>query len=119
MLGKNTVNKVILMGRIGKEPSWHNIDGQRTLCFSVVTIDRLKSATEPLYEDWHEICVPEYLMFSDKLGLDMMVYIQGRLRTKMFIDPNKVKHYRTEVIATSVDIIDLVPAAYKPEVVNQ
>jgi len=105
----------MLMGRIGKEPCWDNIDGQRTLCFSLVTIDKLKSATEPLYEDWHEIRVPEYLTFPNKLTLDMMVYIQGRLRTKMFIDPNKVKHYRTEVIATSVDVIDLMPAACKPE----
>jgi len=107
------------MGRIGKEPRWHDIDGQRTLCFSLVTIDKLKAATEPLYEDWHEIRVPEHIMFSDKLCLDMMVYIQGRLRTKMFIDANKIKHYRTEVIATSVDIIDLAPAICKPEVFNQ
>ena len=110
MLGKNTVNKVMLMGRVGNEPNWQVIDGQRTLCFSLITVDKLKSGADPLFEDWHEIQVPERLLVTDKLTRDMMVYIQGKLHTRIMIDEKKVKHYRTEVIATNADIIELAPA---------
>lgn len=110
MLSKQTVNKVILMGRISSEPCWHTIDGQRILYFRLLTIERIKNGEPPL-EEWHEIRVPDRITLSEKLSRGMVAYIQGHLRTRMFTDQNMVKHYRTEVVATNVEVFDLVPAA--------
>ena len=108
MLDKNTVNKVILMGYVNKDPRWHVSNGQRSLCFQLVTTEWIKKDGDRLlHEEFHTVSVPESLSNFQNLDKGTMVYLQGRIQTKMFLDEKRIKHYRTEVLATGFEILDL------------
>ncbi|GAA4095061.1 single-stranded DNA-binding protein [Mucilaginibacter panaciglaebae] len=108
MLDKNTVNKVLLMGYISKEPRWHVNNGQRSLCVQLVTSEWIKKDGERLlHEEYHSISIPENLSNTQNLNKGAVVYLQGRIQTKMFLDEKRIKHYRTEVLATSLEVLDL------------
>lgn len=112
MLDRNTVNKVILMGRIGHEPRWHTVMGQKMLHFPLIISEKIKKGYEMVtHEETNAINIPENCVPLDKLITGTIVYVQGRLQTRVSIDENFVRHYRTEVVANSVDIIS---AAFTP-----
>lgn len=95
------------MGRIGHEPRWHTVMGQKMLHFPLITSEKIKKGYEMVtHEETNAINIPENCVPPDTLNAGTIVYVQGRLQTKMSIDENFVRHYRTEVVATSVDIID-------------
>lgn len=112
MLDKNTVNKVILMGCIANEPRWQIYNEQRMVCFQLITGDWIKKVGDKhLHEEYHYINVPENLLNGEKLNKDAIVYVQGRLQTRMSLDEQRTKHYRTEVTATGIDILHLSPTS--------
>jgi len=107
MLDRNTVNRVILMGRIANEPHWHFIQGQKLLHFPLITGEKIKKGPETImHEETHIINIPENNVPAEVLNKGIVLYVQGRLQTKMSLDENLVKHYRTEIVATNVEIID-------------
>lgn len=96
------------MGRIGQEPRWHNMMGQKMLYFTLVTSEKIKKGQEMItHEETTTINIPENFVPSNALSPGTTVYVQGRLQTKMSLDENFVRHYRTEVVATSVEIISV------------
>lgn len=53
--------------------------------------------------------VPEYLADASRCVKDALVYVQGRVQTTPFVDEQKVKHYRAEIVANSVELMDMAP----------
>lgn len=92
------------MGHISKKPRWHVYNGQRMLCFPLITTEKLKQS---LHEEWHQIRIHERLVNLEKLDIGMLVYVQGRLQTKQLVDENQIKHYRSEVIAISIEPMNI------------
>lgn len=106
-MSNTTVNKVILMGRIGNEPQLLKVQNQRMWCFSVVTAEKVKKTHGvELYEEFHQVKINEHLVHSELLHKGKVVYVQGRLQTHHYYDDQHVKHYRAEVIAYSVELVD-------------
>ena len=79
-----SVNKVILIGNVGRDPDAHETsDGKKVAHFSLATNQRRKSAGEVVEErrDWHRITVwhrtaqfvEDYVQKGDR------VYVEGRL----------------------------------------
>lgn len=96
------------MGYIHKEPRWHINNGQRSLCFQLVTAEWIKKDGEKiLHEEYHTVNAPDSLSNVQNLNKGVVVYLQGRIQTKMFMDEKRVKHYRTEVLATGLEILDV------------
>lgn len=107
-----SVNKVILMGNVGKDPEYKDFDnGGSVAQFTLATTDRaFKTAngTEvPERTEWHNIVLQnrlakiakEYVKKGDKL------YIEGKIRTRSYEDNNGVKRYVTEVYGYNMEML--------------
>lgn len=107
-----SVNKVILMGNVGKDPEYKDFDnGGSVAQFTLATTDRaFKTAngTEvPERTEWHNIVLQnglaniakEYVKKGNKL------YIEGKIRTRSYEDNNGVKRYVTEVYGYNMEML--------------
>jgi len=102
-----TVNKVILAGKIDKEPRWHVKNGQKVLNLSLITTENIRrNGTVELFHEYHHVQVPEYMINAGGLNEGTPVYIQGRLHTIQFTDEQAVKRYKTIIVALSVDLLN-------------
>ncbi len=99
-----SVNKVILIGNVGKDPEVrYQSEGKAIASFSLATTDRgytTASGVEvPERTEWHNIIMwgknaelaEKYIRKGTKL------YIEGKLCTRVWEDRNAVKRYTTEV----------------------
>lgn len=101
----SSVNKVMLVGNVGKDPEFRTTSsGERVASFSLATSDRWKDkATGERKErtEWHNIVV-----FNEQLVgiLDRYVrkgsrlYVEGKLQTRKWTDKNGQDRYTTEVV---------------------
>lgn len=107
-----SVNKVILIGNVGKDPEYKDFDnGGSVAQFTLATTDRaFKTAngTEvPERTEWHNIVLQnglaniakEYVKKGDKL------YIEGKIRIRSYEDNNGVKRYVTEVYGYNMEML--------------
>lgn len=102
------LNKVMLMGHIGQEPTYHRMASGTDLCkFSVATSRRWKDKnTGERKEDtsWHNIVVfnPYLVKICENwLQKGTRVYVEGELKTRTY-DKDGEKRYITEVIVPQV-----------------
>lgn len=102
------LNKVVIMGHIGQEPTYHAMQSGTDLCkFSVATSRRWKNKqTGEKQEDtsWHNIVVfNPYLVDICRSWLQKgtQVYLEGELKTRTY-DKDGEKKYITEVIVPQV-----------------
>jgi len=102
------LNKVMLMGHIGQEPTYHQMKSGTNLCkFSVATSRRWKDKqTGERMEDtsWHNIVVfNPYLVTvcENWLQKGTRVYVEGELKTRTY-EKDGEKKYITEVIVPQV-----------------
>ena len=107
-----SVNKIILIGNVGQEPDVRDLDnGTKVANFSIATSERgytLKNGTQvPERTEWHNIVVwrglaevvEKYVTKGDKL------YIEGKIRTRIYEDKQGVKRYVTEVYADNLEML--------------
>lgn len=107
-----SVNKVILIGNVGKDPEVRYLDtGVAVANFSLATTDRgytLANGTQvPDRTEWHNIVLwrglaetaEKYVHKGDKL------YIEGKIRTRSYDDQNGVKRYITEIFADNMEML--------------
>lgn len=107
-----SVNKVILMGNVGKDPDIRVFDnGGVTAQFPLATTKRgfkTKDGREiPERTEWHNIVLSnglakvaeQYVKKGDKL------YIEGELRTRSYEGNNGVKHFITEVYGYDMEML--------------
>ena len=100
-------NQATVVGHIGAEPKATTTQGGHLLCtFSIATTER--SSNEQPQTEWHNIVTWNKLaeVASKFLHKGSCVLIQGRLRTRNYLDNNNVKHYVTEIIADRLQLLD-------------
>lgn len=100
-----SVNKVILIGNLGRDPEVRNAqDGTKIVTFSVATSESWKDKQTGERKDkteWHRV-----VLFNDRLGevaekylrKGSKVYIEGSLQTRKWTDSNNAERYSTEVV---------------------
>ena len=105
------VNKVFLVGRLGKDPADRvTPGGTRVSSFSMAT-DRFRSdgngGTQQTTE-WHRVTAFGKLAEScnQYLRKGRLVFIEGALQTRSWEKPPGEKHYMTEVVASNVTFLD-------------
>ena len=105
-----SLNKVILIGRLGRDPEIISFDnGNKKVTFSLATSERYRDRDQNWVEqtDWHNIVVLGYLANDIAEGKrnyakgDLM-YIEGKLRTRQYTDQQGIVRYVTEVHADKV-----------------
>jgi single-strand DNA-binding protein len=105
-----SVNKVILLGRLGKDPELKSTPGGTSVCnFSVATSESWtdKSGQKKEKTEWHRIVVWGKLgeLCGQYLSKGRQCFIEGRLQTRDWEDKEGKKQYTTEILATSVQFI--------------
>ncbi len=107
-----SVNKVILIGRLGKDPEIKSIpSGQSVAKFTIATDERFTDRNGEKQErtEWHNIVAWGKLaeICGQYLRKGKLVYIDGRIRTDSWEDKEtKQKRYRTEIVADNMQMLD-------------
>jgi single-strand DNA-binding protein len=107
-----SVNKVILIGNVGKDPEVRYLDsGVAVATVVLATSDRaytLQNGTQvPERTEWHNLVLwrglaetaETYVHKGDKL------YIEGKIRTRSYDDQNGVKRYTTEIQVDTMEML--------------
>lgn len=93
------INKVILIGHLGRDPEIMTFDnGTKKATFSMATTEsyRDKDGNWQEQTEWHNIVLWRYLAEKNIVKGDQ-IYLEGRLRSRSYDDPNGVKKYITEI----------------------
>ncbi|MCQ2276830.1 MAG: single-stranded DNA-binding protein [Bacteroidales bacterium] len=103
------VNKVILIGRLGKDPDIRTFEnGVKKASFTLATSEYRKDKDGNRIEltEWHNIvCWRNLAENAEKyLNKGKMIYLEGKLRTRSW-DDNGVKHYITEIETNTFTIL--------------
>ena len=104
------VNKVILVGRLGKDPEVRNLDnGVAVANFTMATSETYKDRTtgeKKESTEWHNIVLWRGLAeISQKyLHKGDLVYIEGKLRTRSW-EKEGVTRYTTEIVADNMTML--------------
>jgi len=106
-----SVNKIILLGNVGKDPEFRATAGGTTVAnFSLATTDRTKDQTGNWTDrtEWHNLVafqrtaeiVRDYVKKGSKL------YIEGKIQTRSWDDKTSgEKKYRTEVLVNELVLL--------------
>ena len=106
------VNKVILIGNLGKDPESRAMpNGKAVTNFSVATSEswRDKQTGEMKEQtEWHNVVMFDRLaeIAKDYLRKGSKVYIEGRLRTRKWQDKAGQDRYTTEITANEMQLLD-------------
>ncbi len=101
------VNKVILVGNLGKDPEVRHIDGGNVVAnFSIATTEgyRDKNGERRERTEWHNVVLWRGLagVAEKYLKKGSQVYIEGRLQTRSWEDKDGNTRYTTEVIGNNL-----------------
>ena len=107
-----SVNKVILIGNVGKDPDVRYLDsGVAVATFSLATTERgytLQNGTQvPDRTEWHNIVLwrglaqtaEKYVRKGDKL------YIEGKIKSRSYDDQNGIKRTIVEIFADNMEML--------------
>ncbi len=99
------MNRVMLTGRLTRDPELRSLaNGKSVTQFSIATHDYRAGSERAEYHNvvtWDrlaEIC-------SQYLGKGQLVAVEGRIQTRQWEDDKKTRHWRTEIVASSVEML--------------
>lgn len=104
----NSVNKVILVGNLGKDPEIRMLEsGTKVATFSMATTEKFKdkvTGEQRSQTDWHNIVMWRNMaeLAEKYLRKGMQIYLEGKLRTRSWQDKDGNNRYTTEVVAESM-----------------
>ena len=105
-----SVNKVILLGRLGQDPELKYTPGGSPVCnFSLATTESWtdKSGQKQEKTEWHRVVVWGKLaeLCNQYLAKGRQAFLEGRLQTRSWDDKDGNKKYTTEILASTVQFI--------------
>lgn len=103
------INKVILVGRLGRDPELrYTPSGTAVANFSMATDERWSSNGETQSRtEWHNIVVWSKLaeICNQYLTKGRLIFIEGRLQTRDWEDKDGNKRRTTEIVATDMKML--------------
>lgn len=97
-------NRIILMGRLTKDPELKNTQSGIPMCRFSIAVDRAYSKGQEKQTDFIDITAwrqtAEFVAKYFSKG--RMIHVEGKLQNNNYTDQNGVKHYQNVVIADSV-----------------
>lgn len=105
------LNKVMIIGRVTKDPDARTTPtGQSVASFSIATNLRWKDQQGQMQErvEFHNIVAWRKLadICKQYLRKGSKTYVEGRLQTRSWKDPQGVTKYRTEIVADNMIMLD-------------
>jgi len=103
------INKVILVGHLGKDPEIRYLDGGVSVAsFPLATSESYNKEGRKIEQtEWHNIVMWRGLadVAAKYLQKGKLVYIEGKLRTRSFEDKGGIKKYTTEIVAENFTVL--------------
>lgn len=103
------VNKVILVGHLGKDPEIRYLEGNVSVAsFPLATSETFtKDGRRVEQTEWHNIVLWRGLadVAVKYLSKGKLVYIEGKLRTRSYEDKEGIRRYTTEIVAESFNLL--------------
>ncbi|MBP9871655.1 MAG: single-stranded DNA-binding protein [Nitrosomonas sp.] len=105
-----SVNKVILIGNLGKDPETRYMsNGDAVTNITLATTDTWKDKNGEKQEktEWHRVTFYRKLaeIAGEYLKKGRSVYVEGRLETRKWTDKNGVERYTTDIIASDMKML--------------
>jgi single-strand DNA-binding protein len=106
-----SVNKVILIGNLGKDPEVRYMPSGSAICTVTIATSRQwkdKTSGERQEEtEWHRVTFFDRMaeIAGEYLRKGRPVYVEGRLKTRKYTDKDGVEKYSTEIIATDMQLL--------------
>ena len=107
-----SVNKVILIGNVGKDPDVRYLENNVCVAnFTLATTERgytTQSGIQiPDKTEWHNIVVWRGLAeIAEKyVRKGTQLYIEGKIRTRSWEDQNKIRRYTTEIYVDNMELL--------------
>lgn len=110
-MAKGTLNKVMLIGRLGKDPELkYTPGGSAVATFNIATDESYKDKEGKKVEntDWHRVVVWNKLaeICGQYLKKGSLVYIEGKLKTRSYDDKTTgAKKFITEVVGDQMSML--------------
>lgn len=104
------INKVILVGHLGKDPEVRNLEGGKKVAnFSLATSESYNNKEGKRIEqtEWHNIAVWGGLadVAEKYLTKGRQVYLEGKIRSRSYDDKEGVKRYTTEIVGDTFTML--------------
>ena len=104
------VNKVILVGNLGKDPEVRHLESGRAVAnFSLATSETYKNreGEKVTHTEWHNIVLwtPLAEIGERFLKKGSQVYIEGKLTTRSYDDKEGIKRYIVEVVGRELTLL--------------
>jgi single-strand DNA-binding protein len=104
------VNKVILIGNLGKDPEVRHLDNGRAVAnFSLATSEvyNNKNGERVTNTEWHNIVMwtPLAELAEKYLKKGSQIYLEGKLQTRSYDDKDGNRKYITEVVAATMNFL--------------
>lgn len=106
-----SVNKVILIGNLGRDPETRYAPSGAAVCNITLATSRIwkdKATGERREEtEWHRVVFYDRLaeIAGEYLRKGRSVYVEGRLKTRKWTDKDGVEKYTTEIIAEEMQLL--------------
>src|SRR2546426_7347992 len=105
-----SVNKVILVGNLGRDPETrYTTSGEAVTNVSIATTDTWKDKNGEMQEktEWHRIAFFGKLaeIAGEYLKKGSQVYVEGRLQTRKWQDKDGQDKYMTEIVANQMQML--------------
>ena len=105
------LNKVLIIGRLGKDPEMrYTGSGSPVTTFTVASGRQWRDSSGEQRDETEWFSVVAWNKLAETcnqvLSKGRLVYVEGRLRTRSWDGQDGQKHYRTEVIASTVQFLD-------------
>ncbi|AIJ35444.1 single-stranded DNA-binding protein [Porphyromonas gingivalis] len=108
-----SLNKIILIGRTGKDPEIRYFDSNSAVAnFSLATSERgykLANGTEvPERTEWHNVVAyRELAIFAEKwIKKGSLLYVEGKIRYRTYVDNTGVRRQVTEILAEKINFFE-------------
>ncbi|HEX8547867.1 MAG TPA: single-stranded DNA-binding protein [Cytophagaceae bacterium] len=104
------VNKVILVGHLGKDPEIRALEsGRKVANFTLATTESYKDKNGERVDstEWHNISFwgPIADVIEKYLKKGSQIYVEGKIRTRSYEDKDKVKKYVTEIVGNTMTML--------------
>ena len=106
----NSVNRVTLLGNLGKDPDLRTLDsGTKVVRLRMATNERytIKNGDRIIKTEWHDVILwrTQAELAQRFLKKGSPVYLEGKLRTRTYNDKEGKTHYVTEVVAENFTLL--------------
>lgn len=111
MSTSRSVNKVILIGNLTRNPVLRTIGNGSVVCnFGIATNATWKDGGSNVQErtEFHNLVAWNKLaeICAQILSVGMLIYVEGELRTRTWDDANGVRHHKTEIKINDMKLLD-------------